>query len=171
MDTVRKIDMIVVHCSDTPEDNPQTARNEEMDIGVEEIEDWHRSRAEKEPWSHFMDANGDVRYIGYHYVVRRAGVVEAGRPLNVAGCHAKGVNKSSIGVCWVGRAHMTDSQKRSLVALVAQLCIEHGLSALDVYGHNQFSQNKTCPNFNSQLTFESIDRFRSVIEMAIRDIK
>ena len=74
--TVRKL---VVHCSATPPD---------MDIGAAEIERWHR-------------AGGYLR-IGYHLVIRRNGVVEAGRPLDEPGAHAAGHNHDSIGICLVG---------------------------------------------------------------------
>lgn len=163
--------MLIIHCTDSREDDPNTSRNEEMDIGVAEIEEWHKKRAEKEPWSFYKDPTGAVKYIGYHFVVKRNGTVETGRPINEVGCHAKGVNKSSIGICWVGKSKMTDKQKESLITLVAVLCISHGLETIDVYGHNQFSTHKTCPNFNSVHTFESIEHFRNMVEMAIRELK
>jgi N-acetylmuramoyl-L-alanine amidase len=163
--------MIVIHCSDTRDDNPETQKNEEMDVGVVEIEEWHRQRAETEPWGFYVDHNGSPKYIGYHYVVRRSGAVEVARPIEFVGCHAKGVNKNSIGVCWIGKNHMNDKQRVSLIAAVATLCVDHGLSVHDIYGHYQFSQNKTCPNFNSSHTFESIDHFRNIVELAIREIK
>ena len=50
---MRKINLIVIHCSDT------YAR---MDIGVNEIRQWHLQRG-------FND-------IGYHYVIRRDGAIE-----------------------------------------------------------------------------------------------
>jgi N-acetylmuramoyl-L-alanine amidase len=53
---MRKINLIVIHCSDT------YAR---MDIGVNEIRQWHLQRG-------FND-------IGYHYVIRRDGAIEQGR--------------------------------------------------------------------------------------------
>ncbi len=158
----RKIDMIVIHCSDSGED---------QDIGVTEIESWHKARAEKESWSWFKDLQGLTKYIGYHYIVRRNGFVEVARPISNIGCHAKGVNKNSIGVCWIGRKHMAEDQKNGLVNIIASLCVSHGLLAQDIYGHYQFAKHKTCPNFDSPNTFESMDHFRTVVEMAIRDLK
>lgn len=70
---------LIVHCS---------ATNPRQDIGAEEIDRWHRKRG----W----------RKIGYHYVIRRSGVVELGRMLDEAGAHAFGYNASSIGLCLVG---------------------------------------------------------------------
>ncbi len=163
MDQERRIDMIVVHCSDS---------KDEMEFRAVDIEAWHRARAETgEPWSWYLDADNKPKYIGYHYVVCRDGMVEDGRPISKIGNHAKGVNKNSIGICWIGKSLMAPLQKQHLIDLVAHLCVVHGLSTNDVYGHCQFSQTKTCPNFNSPDTFESIDQFRNRVEMAIREIK
>lgn len=166
---MRKIDAIIIHCSDSPDDNPTTQKIE-GNFGAEDIERWHMDRAKTEPWSTYKDLNGQVRYIGYHYVIRKDGTVDPGRPESEVGCHCKGMNKGSIGVCWIGRRHMTDRQRGGLVRMVAELCVVHGLSEFDVYGHSQFSP-KTCPNFNSQFTFESMDHFRQLVAMAIREIK
>lgn len=75
----RTINLIVVHCSATP----ATA-----DIGVKELTQWHRERG--------------FRTIGYHWVIRRDGTVEAGRPEAETGAHVEGYNANSIGVCMVG---------------------------------------------------------------------
>lgn len=79
MNMGRHIDLIVVHCSATPPS---------MDIGANEIRKWHKAKG----W----------RDIGYHNVIRRNGVLEHGRDLSLSGAHAKGFNKSSIGVCMAG---------------------------------------------------------------------
>ena len=39
--------------------------------------------------------------IGYHYIIKRNGVIERGRPINVVGAHALGHNKYSIGIAFV----------------------------------------------------------------------
>ena len=63
---MRKINLIVIHCSDT------YAR---MDIGVNEIRQWHLQRG-------FND-------IGYHYVIRRDGAIEQGRPIEKPGARRR----------------------------------------------------------------------------------
>ena len=60
-----------------------------MDIDAETIRDWH------------VNGNG-WSDIGYHYVIKRNGLVEAGRPVSISGAHAKGHNADSIGICLVG---------------------------------------------------------------------
>jgi N-acetylmuramoyl-L-alanine amidase len=159
----RKVDAIIIHCSDSPDANEH--------IDADTIEMWHKERAMTEPWSSFISKVGQTCYIGYHFVVCRDGQTQAARPVEFKGCHCKGYNSSSIGICWVGRSIMTSKQKESLLFLVAGLCIQHGLEAQDVYGHAHFNKQKSCPNFNSKFTFESIDAFRSQLSLAITEMK
>lgn len=76
---MRKINLIVVHCSATPEGR---------DVTAADINKMHIARGFKK--------------IGYHYVVRLDGTVETGRKENEIGAHANGYNANSIGVCYVG---------------------------------------------------------------------
>lgn len=76
---MRKINLIVVHCSATPEGR---------DVTAADINKMHIARGFKK--------------IGYHYVIRLDGTVETGRKENEIGAHAKGYNANSIGVCYVG---------------------------------------------------------------------
>ncbi len=70
---------ITVHCSATPP---------KQDVGVAEIRRWHK----KKGW----------RDVGDHFVTRRNGDVELGRPLSQTGAHVKGHNRGNIGVYMVG---------------------------------------------------------------------
>ena len=76
---MRKVNLLVIHCA---------ATKPNMDIGRDEIDSWHKARG----WSG----------IGYHYVIRRDGRIESGRPVEQAGAHASGYNANSIGICLVG---------------------------------------------------------------------
>ena len=77
---MREIDLIVVHCSATPEGKH---------FSTETIRNWH------------VNGNG-WSDIGYHWVVELDGKVRAGRPEQRVGAHVKGYNRSSIGICYVG---------------------------------------------------------------------
>lgn len=134
---MRPIDKIIIHCSDTPP---------AMDIGADEIRRWHTDPQPKgNGWSD----------IGYHYVIRRGGDVEPGRPELVSGAHTRGHNKSSIGVCVVGgrgkdgsaEVNFTHPQWAALYDLVERLTRKY--PDAEVYGHNDFS-SKACPSFNAQ---------------------
>lgn len=76
---LEQIDKVVIHYTATP---PR------LDIGAAEIDEWHKERG----W----------KGIGYHFVVRRDGTVENGRPITTVGAHAYGHNRGSIGIVWVG---------------------------------------------------------------------
>ena len=132
----RKItDSIVIHCSATPEGR---------DYDVAEIRRWHLARG-------FSD-------VGYHFIVRLDGTIEAGRPEWAVGAHCveAGMNRRSIGVCYIGGMNKdmsrpmdtrTEAQKRSLVKLVRQLQVKYGIADSSVYGHRDFAA-KACPSFD-----------------------
>ena len=127
---MRQIDKIIIHCSATPTD---------MDITASDIRDWHIDRG----WSD----------IGYHYVIRRDGTLEDGRPIAQAGAHTKGQNSNSIGICLIGGADGFDytlDQMDVLVDLVETL--EEAYTSATVHGHNEFS-SKACPQFDVQAFF------------------
>lgn len=133
---MRRIDLVVIHCAATPPD---------MDIGADTIDKWHRERG----WAG----------IGYHFVVRRSGVVENGRPVQTAGAHAAGHNASSIGICLVGgvrrdamtgklvaEPNYTGPQWEALRRLVEQLMRSYPNAK--VVGHRDLDQRKECPSFS-----------------------
>lgn len=131
MSNSRKINMLVIHCSWTPP---------EMDIGTSTIRRWHR-------------ANGWLD-IGYHYVIKRDGTVENGRPAHQQGAHARGYNRHSLGICLIGgkgadgndERNFTEAQYKSLRELIARLKDEHPIE--DIVGHCDLDDNKTCPTFD-----------------------
>lgn len=126
------VDFLVVHCSASPDT---------MDIGVDEIREWHRTRG-------FFD-------VGYHFVVRRNGDVETGRPVNRPGAHAVGFNHRSLGICLVGGVdvnqkatnNFTEAQFRSLLALLDSLVYLHPRA--QILGHRDLPRvAKACPSFD-----------------------
>lgn len=126
---MRTIDRIIIHCAATPPS---------LDIGAAEIDQWHREKG----WDG----------IGYHYVIRRNGEVEPGRPVSRAGAHTKGHNATTIGVCLVGgvngkgeaEANFTPAQWAALRAVV--LTLHHAFGA-GVHGHREYAA-KACPSFD-----------------------
>ena len=131
---MRTIDKIIIHCA---------ATKPSMDIGVAEIRKWHTS-----PPNNWKD-------IGYHYVIRRNGSIENGRPVIMAGVHTKGHNAKSIGICLVGgiddkgnaASNFTDKQWATLERLVRILKVDYPKAT--VHGHREFAA-KACPSFNVQ---------------------
>lgn len=143
---MKKIKYIVIHCSATRSD--RTYSPEQM------LRD-HRQRG--------------FRTWGYHYYVRRDGMWLALRPETVAGAHAYGYNRCSIGVCYEGGLMpdgmpadtRTNAQQRTLRRLVAALLLRY--PEAQVVGHRDLSPDsnadgcitpdewiKLCPCFDAR---------------------
>ena len=122
---MRKINKIVIHCSDSDH-----AHHDDIEV----IRGWH---VNERRWPD----------VGYHFFIKRNGDIQEGRALSVAGAHVRGHNEDSIGICLHGKTTFTDSQFKALRQLVAKLYFEFKLSINNVYGHCDFDQNKSCPNF------------------------
>ena len=130
---LKAVNYIVIHGAATKED---------QDIGVEEIRRWHRQRG-------WLD-------VGYHYVIRRDGTIETGRPNDAPGAHARGFNHISLGICLVGgvdgsnnpESNYTHAQWESLEALTRDLLVKHPDAT--VLGHRDLPKvNKACPSFDA----------------------
>lgn len=123
---MRKINLIVVHC---------TATKEGKHVTVEDIDKQHKAQG----WS----------CIGYHYVVYLDGSVHVGRPVEQVGAHAgKAYNPNSIGVCYVGGLDTqgkpadtrTEAQKKALSDFLWQLHKKYPSAAF--CGHRDLSPDK-----------------------------
>ena len=128
---MRNINKIIIHCTDS---------DDSLDIGFKEINSWHKARG-------WLSSTTKVS-CGYHYIVKRNGLVDIGRLEKETGAHCYRQNKWSIGIVWVGRNHIDPKQYTTLKRLVRQLLDEYNLRPDDVYGHNEFNYNKTCPNLD-----------------------
>ena len=134
-----KTDTIVIHCADTPDDR---------DVDMATIRKWH---VEERGWSD----------IGYHFVIRRNGLVEAGRDIKLSGAHARQVNGTSVGICIVGRENFDPRQFDSLRDTVQMLLKLY--PECKVIGHCDVEPKKpNCPGFDVSKWFNeaipSIDR-------------
>jgi len=119
------IKYLVVHCSDIPDDEPQTASDiHAMHLGF----GWHG--------------------VGYHRVINRNGLIEHGRPDYWIGAHVYGHNEISLGVCLIGRSTFTDEQFQSLEVVLREWTSKYPKAK--VVGHCDFDNTeKTCPNFDA----------------------
>ena len=122
-------DQVVIHHTGNPTDD---------DLSVVEINASHQARG----WS----------CIGYHYVIRKDGTVEIGRPHWTVGAHAYGHNSHTIGIHVCGNfeeAEPTSEQIESTAMLLANLCADYGLS-IDrdtIVGHREL-MSTACPGRN-----------------------
>ncbi|MCA9313762.1 N-acetylmuramoyl-L-alanine amidase, partial [Candidatus Saccharibacteria bacterium] len=125
MNVTRKIDLIVVHCSDSDV-------KAHDDISV--IKEWHLQRG-------FLD-------VGYHFFINKNGDIQTGRQLNKAGSHCKGYNAHSVGICLSGRNYFSEQQFNSAALLIDMLIHFLDLSITDIVRHCELNPAKTCPNFS-----------------------
>lgn len=120
-------DFLVVHCSATPPSH---------NWGRADIDRSHRNR-------------GFIA-IGYHFVIKRDGTVETGRPVDTQGAHVEGYNSRSIGICMIGGVkqgdlnaienNFTPAQFDALAVLLARLKSDYPKAR--VLGHRDLSPDK-----------------------------
>ena len=109
---------------------------------AKEIDIWHRAR-------------GFTLGIGYHYVVRRDGSIELGRPEDVVGAHCKNHNRHSIGICYEGGLDeagkpadtRTPEQKATLHYLLKMLKEDYPKAL--ILGHHDLDPQKECPCYDA----------------------
>tara|TARA_Y100000385_G_C12891944_1_gene550347 strand:- start:75 stop:488 length:414 start_codon:yes stop_codon:yes gene_type:complete len=137
---MRNIDKLIIHCSATRECDDS--------VNASVIDRWHKARG----W----------KGCGYHFIVLIDGTIETGRMIDKVGAHVKGMNKSSIGICYIGglerdgktpKDTRTPQQKESLLLLIKTLNKIYPEATL--HGHNEFS-NKACPSFDVQSQYKNI---------------
>lgn len=132
---MRKIDSIILHCTDTKVGQKVT---------LDDIRRWHVDERK------FSD-------IGYHFIVFPDGQVLKGRNIEVVGAHCKGHNLTSVGIAYVGGQTKdgihadtrTSEQKQSLLKLVMSLTKQYNINFYNIHCHNDFA-NKKCPCFDIQ---------------------
>lgn len=148
----RTITDIVIHC---------TATRAWQDFSADDIRRMHKAQG----WAD----------IGYHYVVRLDGTIEAGRDVDKIGAHVSGHNANSIGVVYVGgldnqgkpKDTRTENQKHALLNLLLDL--RQLYPNAKISGHRDFSPDKNgngivepheyikqCPCFDAKTEYKSI---------------
>lgn len=125
---------VILHSADVPD-------TKKFDhLGVKEIRRWH---VKERGWSD----------VGYHFIIKRDGMIEKGRPLSRAGAHVRGHNRGTIGVCYVGRKNPTKAQWASIKALWETLKAQ---GAKNLRVHNDYTNTKTCPGFSRKELYKRI---------------
>ena len=138
---MRVITLIVVHCSAVKPDQTSSAA---------QIDTWHRQR-------------GFHLGIGYHYVIRRNGEIEPGRPEWMVGAHCLNHNAHSIGICYEGgldiRGQPDDTRTAAQKATMRQLLedLHKRYPRALVVGHRDLDPKKACPCFDAVKEYADIN--------------
>ena len=136
---MRRIDLIVVHCSATRCDKRYSVRQLIRD---------HADR---------------FGFTGYHYYVTRTGMVFQTRHEQLVGAHARGYNEHSLGVCYEGGLDAngnpadtrTPCQKHALLRLLKRLKAEHPEAR--ILGHRDLPNvHKDCPCFDAIAEYQDL---------------
>ena len=124
-DGMRRITLIVVHC---------TATRVDRDFTEQELLRCHRVRG--------------MKTVGYHFYIRKDGFIRTTRPLVMPGAHALGYNRESIGIAYEGGLTSqglpadtrTKQQKYSMRALIRTLKLDYPIER--VCGHRDLSPDR-----------------------------
>lgn len=148
---MRKIDNIVLHCSDS------------LWGCAREIRKWHMDKGWSDIGYHFVVLNGRPTFEHSQNGVTipsLEGSIECGRYLDddtwveelEVGSHALGLNSSSIGVCMIGKTQFSEIVLRCTSMLIRDLCMLYQVPTIGVIGHYEVAsgkaQGKTCPNID-----------------------
>ena len=133
-------EIIVIHHTDKID--PLSKAPLDEDSTVERVHKWH------------IEHNGWAG-IGYHYLIRKTGMIEQGRLPDMVGAHVFGHNNNSIGICLAGSFHTgvakpTKEQIQSLKELTLWLCRKYDIkpSRQTILGHRDLNSDTTCPGDN-----------------------
>lgn len=120
--------------------NPKMVILHHAEAKICSIEDVHRWHLEN-GWSG----------CGYHYFVRKNGIIYIGRSEKAVGAHCLGYNSVSIGICAEGNFECEDmgqEQYNSILGLTRCMFSKYGISK--VYGHKEL-YSTDCPGKNFPL--------------------
>ena len=112
--------------------------NTDRDVSAEEVHQWHKNNG----WAG----------IGYHFLIRKDGTIERGRPMDMLGAHCYQNNWHTIGVNIVGEFMNHEPmpvQMSSAATLLAALCRYYRLtpSRQTIKGHREYNSTD-CPGDN-----------------------
>ena len=127
-------DLIVIH-------HTGNENGVDTDPSAAEIHQWHK--------------NIGYSGIGYHFVIKKDGSIERGRPIWAQGAHAYGENWRSIGIhlsgTFTGDNYPTDEQIESAAMLIANICADYDIPTdrAHIVGHGELMATD-CPGKNLQ---------------------
>ncbi len=126
----KETNYIVIHSTNTKPN---------ANVSIRTVDEWHRKRG--------------LLKVGYHFFIRREGLIEVGRGPNEVGAHIKDQDSDSVSVCMAGGLNTrgvtapdyTKGQLESLFVLVKTL--KYMFADAEVVGHRDLSKTE-CPSFN-----------------------
>ena len=138
-------EVIVIHHTEPP--------NKDLDTTAQTVHRWHK---EHNGWAG----------IGYHYLIRKNGMIERGRLPDMVGAHVLHHNLNSVGISLAGNFNPgigkpTDAQMHSVKELTAWLCRKYDIDPYKkwtIVGHRDL-RSTTCPGDNLYCRLDDIRSF------------
>jgi len=124
--------------------------NTNRDVSAAEIDGWHKNNG----WAG----------IGYHFVIRKDGTIERGRPMNMVGAHCYEHNWHTVGVNIVGDFEENEPEPEQLSSaadLLAALCRYYGIAPdrSHILGHRDLNST-ICPG---QILYDRLPRLVTMV--------
>ena len=133
MEKLQSVEYLVVHCS---------ATRSSMNWTAKDVDRSHKERG--------------FQMVGYHWVIRRDGRIEEGRPTQFVGAHEPRVNRRSLAICmiggvaedgWTPEANYTPEQYTTLRNKLQEL--KQHYPGATILGHRDIpGVKKACPCFD-----------------------
>ena len=141
---MRTITLIIVHCSATPEGKSLSAEACRQD--------------------HIRHRG--FRDIGYHFYIRRSGIITQHRKLKEVGAHCRPWNRCSIGICYEGgldaEGHPADTrtQEQCEQLLLLLMKLRKLFPDAKIRGHRNMpgSIPKACPCFDVESEYGFLEK-------------
>ena len=140
---MQEVKYIIIHCS---------ATRENRDFTVEDLLRCHRQRK--------------FRTIGYHFSIRRSGIITQHRKLKEVGAHCRPWNRCSIGICYEGgldaEGHPADTrtQEQCEQLLLLLMKLRKLFPDAKIRGHRNMpgSIPKACPCFDVESEYGFLEK-------------
>lgn len=144
--TNRQIDEIIVHCSASPIHSK---------LNADGIDRMHMER-----WKKYSNPG-----CGYHYIITSKGKLEKGRWADFRGAHAKGNNKYTLGVAYIGGLDSSGKPVEDLLPAKQRDMLITTLQELKklypkavIKGHRELPKvRKLCPCMDMDIVREQVD--------------
>jgi len=138
---IRNVRGVVVHCTATKNHEP---------ISIYDIDLWHAKRGFRRSPQIRNLFNDHLKAFGYHFLIQPDGTIQSGRAVWETGAHAKGWNRSTVGIALAGTDAFTDEALSRLWEAVTYLSqiIPHDPVPF-LCGHRDLPNvRKICPGFD-----------------------
>ena len=129
----RKIEQIIIHCSDSKWGNAAL------------LDSWHRTRGWDKIGYHAVICNGHLTPELYDPLFD--GCIESGRHFLEVGAHSKGHNTNSLGICLIGQGDYSLKQLGALKGFIGHW--KEQIPEIEVKLHSDYNSKKPkCPGFS-----------------------